>query len=548
MSTRSLIGISANGWEVEYIYCHWDGYVHGGVGEELLTHFDTTSKVEKLISMGDCSEIGGREREGMVNTNLFGCNIVQHEEDLEKGAKKASSPSDFVSQKGWAEYCYLFDGHEWYVACRETGWKFRELQEVFDKKLAEGRVRRGRLLKEDVNGLDGYARKWVTNILKSYNPGEAWYGTASVNEDFSGSCLYREWTSNLQSLAASGFSRVDRAYNREYEDMSAEWLDYAEENGLDPDDEEAKENYAADWFNNGDTCCVLRLEVEIENTGLIGRLNFDDGVGGEGGDLVFVKMPSVGGQLSKENTERFLNAFLSALLRYSFDEDKEIYEELEPANDVKERGSVRESRLRRGRSLRESRRFSRKSIMKESNGEDFGCVVGGEVNVELYMRYPYDSKNFMDDSRDFDGNDERPDFRDFTLPKKKYDSFYSALHDLTTGTLNNGGNNPIRNLKNFDLCVFLNDHYDDEHLFEFMTYVTSDGELLTGCDMNEAIRIAKEKNVALFEYNVRVPFKCGLKKDDIRLAREIKKAAKELGIKGFVEYDFDEFIDFSFQD
>ena len=57
MSTRSIIGIAQKNDTINYIYCHFDGYVKDGVGEALLENFSNTKSVLKLLSNGDIRSI-----------------------------------------------------------------------------------------------------------------------------------------------------------------------------------------------------------------------------------------------------------------------------------------------------------------------------------------------------------------------------------------------------------------------------------------------------------------------------------------------------------
>ena len=56
MSTRSVIGIMNNDNSVNSVYCHFDGYPEH-TGYFLKKFFDTTDKVENLISNGDISSL-----------------------------------------------------------------------------------------------------------------------------------------------------------------------------------------------------------------------------------------------------------------------------------------------------------------------------------------------------------------------------------------------------------------------------------------------------------------------------------------------------------
>ena len=52
MSTRSNIGILNEDGTVDYIYCHFDGYLDHN-GRILNEHYNTEEKVRELILLGD---------------------------------------------------------------------------------------------------------------------------------------------------------------------------------------------------------------------------------------------------------------------------------------------------------------------------------------------------------------------------------------------------------------------------------------------------------------------------------------------------------------
>lgn len=58
MSTRSLIAVANPDMTYDTIYCHFDGYVKGGVGEELFKNYKERCKVENLISLGNRRTLG----------------------------------------------------------------------------------------------------------------------------------------------------------------------------------------------------------------------------------------------------------------------------------------------------------------------------------------------------------------------------------------------------------------------------------------------------------------------------------------------------------
>lgn len=59
MSTNATIAMAnpAAG-TIEYIYLHWDGYIHNGAGEILAMHYTTREKVKELMALGDLSILG----------------------------------------------------------------------------------------------------------------------------------------------------------------------------------------------------------------------------------------------------------------------------------------------------------------------------------------------------------------------------------------------------------------------------------------------------------------------------------------------------------
>lgn len=57
MSTRSHIGRKNEDDSVDYIYCHFDGYLSNN-GEILFNHYQDINKVNQLISLGSLSKLG----------------------------------------------------------------------------------------------------------------------------------------------------------------------------------------------------------------------------------------------------------------------------------------------------------------------------------------------------------------------------------------------------------------------------------------------------------------------------------------------------------
>ena len=95
------------------VYCHWDGYPDGGVGDELKTHFKDYNSVLNLILGGSCSAIN----DGVVRhyANRQG----EEWKYLVPSQGKSQTELARVGRSSWAEYAYVFD--------EATGWKYADL-------------------------------------------------------------------------------------------------------------------------------------------------------------------------------------------------------------------------------------------------------------------------------------------------------------------------------------------------------------------------------------------------------------------------------------
>lgn len=80
MSTRSAIARQNPDGSVDVIFCHWDGYLTG-VGLELVGHYSTKSKLDRLIELGNISTLEDTiEATGAQNKGSF--YPAEHHESL----------------------------------------------------------------------------------------------------------------------------------------------------------------------------------------------------------------------------------------------------------------------------------------------------------------------------------------------------------------------------------------------------------------------------------------------------------------------------------
>lgn len=101
MSTRCLIATEQSDGTFFAIYCHFDGYVKGGVGEELFRNYKERSKVEDLISQGDRRTLGYEDPQ---------------EELYNVAYKKYANLDTLKEQLETKDYIYIFNlSDEWIV-------------------------------------------------------------------------------------------------------------------------------------------------------------------------------------------------------------------------------------------------------------------------------------------------------------------------------------------------------------------------------------------------------------------------------------------------
>jgi len=118
MGTHARIGKLLPDGKVRSIYCHYDGYVSGGVGEDLSTHYQDESKVDALLDLGNLSGIGkeiGEEQDfrDFTKQNPDWC-LAYGRDRGQKGqeATFTGSEEEYLGD-GDYPYIYLYKNGEW---------------------------------------------------------------------------------------------------------------------------------------------------------------------------------------------------------------------------------------------------------------------------------------------------------------------------------------------------------------------------------------------------------------------------------------------------
>jgi hypothetical protein len=116
MATRSNIGILNSDGTVDYIYCHFDGYV-GHNGAILNEHYTTESKIHRLMELGNLSVLGEDigEKQDFEN-RVKGTCLAYGRDRGETGVEARKCSYVDYTKEYFEEYVYLFTpGKGWEV-------------------------------------------------------------------------------------------------------------------------------------------------------------------------------------------------------------------------------------------------------------------------------------------------------------------------------------------------------------------------------------------------------------------------------------------------
>ena len=113
MSTRSRIAILNADKSIDSIYCHFDGYIKGGVGECLYYNYTSENQIRDLIALGDVSML----RPTLETSVFYG---RDRDEDLHRITFEDWEDLLLFFKKSDQEYLYVFDPQEscWTVTTR----------------------------------------------------------------------------------------------------------------------------------------------------------------------------------------------------------------------------------------------------------------------------------------------------------------------------------------------------------------------------------------------------------------------------------------------
>ena len=117
MATRSNIGILNPDGTVDYIYCHFDGYLEHN-GQILQEHYNTENRVKQLLALGDLSVLGEiiGEKQDFNNRTKGSC-LAYGRDRGETGVEARKCSYVDYTKEDLESYVYLFTP--------EKGWQVR---------------------------------------------------------------------------------------------------------------------------------------------------------------------------------------------------------------------------------------------------------------------------------------------------------------------------------------------------------------------------------------------------------------------------------------
>ena len=110
MGTRSAIGYKLPNGKIRAKYCHWDGYVEGGVGQTLQESYQDAVKIGRMVELGDMSTLAAE----IDDCVFYGRDRGDSPRDVD--AQDYDDFDDFTTSFEGCEYFYVWNGNEWIVS------------------------------------------------------------------------------------------------------------------------------------------------------------------------------------------------------------------------------------------------------------------------------------------------------------------------------------------------------------------------------------------------------------------------------------------------
>lgn len=110
MSTRSRIGIRLENGNIASVYCHFDGYIRGGVGEQLTKNYKTRERASEIIALGNLSSLGKS-----LNKKDTKAYSRDRGEQLSSLISTSTLSYERYGESSQVDYLYLYEADGWAV-------------------------------------------------------------------------------------------------------------------------------------------------------------------------------------------------------------------------------------------------------------------------------------------------------------------------------------------------------------------------------------------------------------------------------------------------
>lgn len=127
MSTRCSIAVQYPDGSVAAVYCHFDGYLDG-VGERLLTYYDSRKQAEEIVKGGGMSSLG-------VSGPIYHHSLSLGTRSYDNFTQYEANVGEDIHDNGF-QYIYIYD--HWYVRQRFGDTQFKDLFIKVELALGEG--------------------------------------------------------------------------------------------------------------------------------------------------------------------------------------------------------------------------------------------------------------------------------------------------------------------------------------------------------------------------------------------------------------------------
>ena len=162
MSTRSFIAVQRDDGVYEGIYCHLDGYLtHNGA--MLLDHYKDRKKLDKLIALGNISELApkvepdpkfehsfdyGKRQEGVV--------VAYGRDRGEQGQENKKYSISKLLDRTDVDYIYVLDDTDKWIYVKTPAREFKDVKTDLNKEYKSMKIKRPK----------GYYGFWTPERIK----------------------------------------------------------------------------------------------------------------------------------------------------------------------------------------------------------------------------------------------------------------------------------------------------------------------------------------------------------------------------------------------